>query len=118
MSRSRPQKFKTFQSVQPVVVMDDDDLDDDGNGDVPIDISSEDQDDDDVMLQNSETSDTFLDGGLCSDVQDSGGGMMVDGSVTCGSGLADPVASTRGDGPYNLRPRPQCSTRFRDFVVN
>ncbi|KAJ1173462.1 hypothetical protein NDU88_005294 [Pleurodeles waltl] len=33
MSRSRPQKFKTFQSVQPVVVMDDDDLDDDGNGD-------------------------------------------------------------------------------------
>ncbi|KAJ1199481.1 hypothetical protein NDU88_003315 [Pleurodeles waltl] len=33
MSRSRPQKFKTVQSVQPVVVMDDDDLDDDGNGD-------------------------------------------------------------------------------------
>ncbi|KAJ1161484.1 hypothetical protein NDU88_001969 [Pleurodeles waltl] len=33
MSRSRPQKFKAVQSVQPVVVMDDDDLDDDGNGD-------------------------------------------------------------------------------------
>ncbi|KAJ1101049.1 hypothetical protein NDU88_006123 [Pleurodeles waltl] len=33
MSRSRPQKVKTVQSVQPVIVMDDDDLDDDGNGD-------------------------------------------------------------------------------------
>ncbi|KAJ1082534.1 hypothetical protein NDU88_004902 [Pleurodeles waltl] len=127
MSRSRPQKVKTVQSVQPVIVMDDDDLDDDGNGDVPVDILSGDQDYDDVILQNSETNDTFLDGGLCSDVQDSGGGMvldngsgdqMVEESVTSGSGLADPVTSTRGDGPYNLRPRPQCSTRFRDFVMN
>ncbi|KAJ1145148.1 hypothetical protein NDU88_011440 [Pleurodeles waltl] len=94
---------------------------------VPIDISSGDQDYDDVMLQSSgfETNDAFLDGGLCSDVQNPGGSMVLDHgsgdqlveeSVT--SGLADPVSSTRGDGPYNLRPRPQCSTRFRDFVVN
>ncbi|KAJ1210873.1 hypothetical protein NDU88_006235 [Pleurodeles waltl] len=96
---------------------------------VPIDFSSGDQDYDDVMSQSSgfETNDAFLDGGLCSDVQNPGGSMaldhgsgnqLVEESITSGSGLAGPVTSTRGDGPYNLRPRPQCSTRFRDFVVN
>ncbi|KAJ1164552.1 hypothetical protein NDU88_004989 [Pleurodeles waltl] len=96
---------------------------------VPIDISSGDQDYDDVMLQSSgfETNDAFLDGGLCPDVQNPGGSMaldhgsgdqLVEESITSGSGLAGPVTSTRGDGPNNLRPRPQCSTRFHDFVVN
>ncbi|KAJ1143533.1 hypothetical protein NDU88_009841 [Pleurodeles waltl] len=96
---------------------------------VPIDILSGDQDYDDVMLQSSgfETNDAFLDGALCPDVQNPGGSMVVDHgsgdqlveeSITSGSGLAGPVTSTRGDGLYNLRPHPQCSTRFRDFVVN
>ncbi|KAJ1216978.1 hypothetical protein NDU88_004576 [Pleurodeles waltl] len=94
---------------------------------VPIDISSGDQDY--VMLQSSgfETNDAFLDGGLCPDVQNPGGSMaldhgsgdqLVEESITSGSGLDGPVTSTRGDGPYNLRPCPQCSTRFCDFVVN
>ncbi|KAJ1172703.1 hypothetical protein NDU88_004547 [Pleurodeles waltl] len=96
---------------------------------VPIDFSSGDQDYDDVMLQSSgfETNGAFIDGGLCADVQNPGGSMeldhgsgdrLVEESSTSGSGQAGPVTSTRGDGPYNLRPRPQCSTRFRDLVVN
>ncbi|KAJ1166302.1 hypothetical protein NDU88_006710 [Pleurodeles waltl] len=96
---------------------------------VPIDISSGNQDYDDIVLQSPcfETNDPFPDGGLCPDVQNPGGSMVFDhGSgdqlieepITSGSGLAGPVTSTRGDGSYNLHPRPQCSTRLRDFVVN
>ncbi|KAJ1110118.1 hypothetical protein NDU88_007473 [Pleurodeles waltl] len=100
---------------------------------VPIDISSWDQDYDDVTLQSPG-------GVLCPDMQSPGGIMALDlgtgqlvpmssdvlGSgdhwveepITSISGLARPVTSTRGDDPYNLRPRPQCSTRLRGFVVN
>ncbi|KAJ1139557.1 hypothetical protein NDU88_005926 [Pleurodeles waltl] len=109
---------------------------------VPIDISSWDQDYDDVTLQSPclETNDVFPGGLLCPNMQSPGGSMALDhgtgqlvpmssdvsGSgdhwveepITSRSGLAGPVTSTRGDGPYNLRPRPQCSTRLRDFVVN
>ncbi|KAJ1109182.1 hypothetical protein NDU88_006546 [Pleurodeles waltl] len=91
---------------------------------VPMDVSSEDQDYDDVMLQSSGVE---TNGGLSIDVQNPGGSMELDQgsgdrwveeSIASGSGQVGPVTSTRGDGPYNLRPRPQCSTRFRDFVVN
>ncbi|KAJ1168632.1 hypothetical protein NDU88_000550 [Pleurodeles waltl] len=91
---------------------------------VPMDVSSEDQDYDDVMLQSSGVE---TNGGLSINVQNPGGSMELDQgsgdrwveeSIASGSGQVGPVTSTRGDGPYNLRPRPQCSTRFRDFVVN
>ncbi|KAJ1202206.1 hypothetical protein NDU88_006007 [Pleurodeles waltl] len=93
---------------------------------VPIDVSSGDQDYDDVMLQSSgfESKGAFIAG----DVQNPGsssmeldhgsGDQLVEESIASGSGQVGPITSTRGDGPYNLRPRPQCSTRFRDFVVN
>ncbi|KAJ1206954.1 hypothetical protein NDU88_002347 [Pleurodeles waltl] len=96
---------------------------------VPIDVSSGDQDYDDVMLQSSgcASNGAFIAGGQSADVQNPGGSMELDHgsgdrlvgeSIASGSGQVGPITSTRGDGPYNLRPRPQCSTRFRDFVVN
>ncbi|KAJ1113595.1 hypothetical protein NDU88_001837 [Pleurodeles waltl] len=92
---------------------------------VPIDVSSGDQDYDDVMLQSSclESNGAFIAG----DVQNPGGSMeldhgsgdqLVEESIASGLGQVVPITSARGDGPYNLRSRPQCSTRFRDFLVN
>ncbi|KAJ1132681.1 hypothetical protein NDU88_010985 [Pleurodeles waltl] len=92
---------------------------------VPIDVSSGDQDYDDVILQSSGfgSNGAFIAG----DVESPGGSMgldhgsgdqLVEESIVSGSGQVGPITSTRGDGPYNLRPCPQCSTRFRDFVVN
>ncbi|KAJ1217271.1 hypothetical protein NDU88_004866 [Pleurodeles waltl] len=94
-------------------------------GGMPIDVSSGDQDYDDAMLQSSGfgSNGAFIAG----DVQSPGGSMgldhgsgdqLVEESIVSGSGQVGPITSTRGDGPYNLRPRPRCSTRFRDFVVN
>ncbi|KAJ1190858.1 hypothetical protein NDU88_000177 [Pleurodeles waltl] len=109
---------------------------------VPLDISSCDQDYDDVTLQGTclETNDVVSGGVLCPNMQspddrvvlDHGTGQLVPMSsdvpgsgdhlveepITSRPGLSGPVTSTRGDGPYNLRPRPQCSTRLRGFVVN
>ncbi|KAJ1136759.1 hypothetical protein NDU88_003173 [Pleurodeles waltl] len=112
---------------------------------VPKDISScdiIDQDYDDIALQDPclETSDTFsgrvmcpemqipddrvvLDHGTCqsvpmgSEVPNSGNYLVME-PTTSGPGVAGSVTSNRGDGPYNLRPRPQCSTRLRGFVLN
>ncbi|KAJ1198860.1 hypothetical protein NDU88_002699 [Pleurodeles waltl] len=127
-------RFKAVHSVQPVVVMDDDDLDNDESGEdfqVPIDISSWDQNYDDVTLQGPclETNDVFPGGVLCPNMQSPDGSMALDHGtgqlvpmssdvpdsgdhwveepITSSPGLAGRVTSTHGDGPYNLRPRPQ-----------
>ncbi|KAJ1213493.1 hypothetical protein NDU88_001130 [Pleurodeles waltl] len=52
-----------------------------------------------------------------SGVQNSGDHFVVE-PITSRPGLAGSVISSRGDGPYNLRPHPQCSTRLRGFVLN
>ncbi|KAJ1164958.1 hypothetical protein NDU88_005388 [Pleurodeles waltl] len=106
---------------------------------VPIDISScdiIDQDYDDIGLQDPclETHDAFsgrvmcpdmqspddnvvLDHGTCQSMPNSGNHLVME-PTTSGPGVAGSVTSNLGDGPYNLRPRPQYSTRLHGFVLN